>query len=130
MSHNPMGLHGLLGDSFTLLYVDDVRTSQEAHLWASTASYGDSFTLLYVDDVRTSQEAHLWASTASYGHSFTLLYVDDVRTLQEARLWTSTACYIGSFTFSCLFPCGLNVVRKGAASRHQKPHEVRLLIDR
>jgi hypothetical protein len=29
-SHSPMDLHGLLGDSFTFLYVDDVRTSQEA----------------------------------------------------------------------------------------------------
>jgi hypothetical protein len=26
-----------------LLYVDDVRTSQETHLWDSTACYGDSF---------------------------------------------------------------------------------------
>jgi hypothetical protein len=26
---------------------------------------------LYVDDVRASQETHLWASTACYGHSFT-----------------------------------------------------------
>jgi hypothetical protein len=33
-----MNLHGLLGDSFTLLYVDDVRTSQETQ--ASTVSYG------------------------------------------------------------------------------------------
>jgi hypothetical protein len=32
-----MGRHGLLGDSFTFLYVDDIRTSQEAHLWAATA---------------------------------------------------------------------------------------------
>jgi hypothetical protein len=35
------------------------------------ASYGDSFTLLYIDDVRTSQETHLWVSTACYGFSFT-----------------------------------------------------------
>jgi hypothetical protein len=63
------------------LYVDDVRTSQEAR--ASTACYGDSFTFLYVDDIRTSQEAH--ASTACYKDSFTFLYVDDVRTSQEAH---------------------------------------------
>jgi hypothetical protein len=50
--------------------VDDDGNSQEAHLWASTASYGDSFTLLYVDDVGKSQEAHLWASIACYGDSF------------------------------------------------------------
>jgi hypothetical protein len=47
------------GDGFTFLYVDDVRTSQESHLWASTACYGDSFNLLYINDVRTSQETHL-----------------------------------------------------------------------
>jgi hypothetical protein len=47
------------GDSFTLLYVDDVRTSLEAQ--SSTACYGDSFTVLYVDD-RTSLEAQ--SSTA------------------------------------------------------------------
>jgi hypothetical protein len=34
------------GDSFTVLYVDDVRTSQETHPRASTTCYGDSFTLL------------------------------------------------------------------------------------
>jgi hypothetical protein len=38
-----MGLHGLLGDTFTFLYVDDVRTSQETHLLASMVCYGDSF---------------------------------------------------------------------------------------
>jgi hypothetical protein len=45
----------LYRDSFTVLYVDDVRTSQET-LLAFTACYGDSFTLLYVYYVRTSQE--------------------------------------------------------------------------
>jgi hypothetical protein len=43
-------------DSFTVLRVDDVHTSQETHSCPSTAFYGNSFTLLYVDDVRTSQE--------------------------------------------------------------------------
>jgi hypothetical protein len=38
-------------DSFTFLYVEYVRTSQEAQ--ASTASYGDSFTFWYADDVST-----------------------------------------------------------------------------
>jgi hypothetical protein len=38
------------GDSFTIVFVDDVRTSQE------TSCYGDSFTSVYVDGVRTSQE--------------------------------------------------------------------------
>jgi hypothetical protein len=69
------------GDSFTLLYVDDVRTSQETHLWASVARYEDSFTIVYVDDARTSQETHLWASTACYRHNFTL-YRDIKKTSQ------------------------------------------------
>jgi hypothetical protein len=33
-------------DSFTFLYVDDVRNSQEAHVWACITCYGDIFTLL------------------------------------------------------------------------------------
>jgi hypothetical protein len=75
-----MGLHGLLRDNFTFVYVDDVRTSQEArpltgialpficrrcsYLTGSTTCYGDSFTVLYVDDVRTSQEARPLAGIA------------------------------------------------------------------
>jgi hypothetical protein len=35
-----MGLHGLLRDSFSVLYVNDVRTSQETHVWASMSCYG------------------------------------------------------------------------------------------
>jgi hypothetical protein len=42
------------------------------------ACYGDTFNFLYVDDVRTSQETHLWASTSCYGDTLTILYVDDV----------------------------------------------------
>jgi hypothetical protein len=42
------------------------------------ACYRDSFTSLYVDDVRTSLEAHAFA--VCYGHSFSSLYVNDVRT--------------------------------------------------
>jgi hypothetical protein len=38
-------------DSFTCLYVDEDRTSQERHLWSATACYGDRFTFLYVNDV-------------------------------------------------------------------------------
>jgi hypothetical protein len=49
------------------LFVDDVRTSQETPLWASTACYGDSFTFLYVAGVRILQETHIWASAACYG---------------------------------------------------------------
>jgi hypothetical protein len=51
------------GYNLTLLYVDDIRTSQKTQ--AFTTCYGDSFTFLYVDDVRTSQQTH--ASTVCYG---------------------------------------------------------------
>jgi hypothetical protein len=67
-----MILHSLLRGQIYCLYVDDIRTSQETHLRASTACYGDRFAFLYVDDVRTSVEAQLRASTAYYGNSFTL----------------------------------------------------------
>jgi hypothetical protein len=73
------------------------------HLWASTDCYGDSFTFLYIDDVRTSQETHLWPSTAyrgiallffvyiahllaftaHYVDNFSFLYLDYVRTSHE-----------------------------------------------
>jgi hypothetical protein len=42
------------------------------HLWVSTACYRDSFTLLYVADVRTSEETHPCASTVCYRDSYTL----------------------------------------------------------
>jgi hypothetical protein len=45
----------------------------------SMACYGDRFNFLYVDDIRISQELHLWSSTDCYCDSFTFLYVDDVR---------------------------------------------------
>jgi hypothetical protein len=46
------------GDSFTF-YEDDVRTSKGTLLCASTASYADSFTDLYADDARTSQQTFI-----------------------------------------------------------------------
>jgi hypothetical protein len=36
---------------------------------ASMDSYGDSFPFLYVNDIRTSEEKHLWPSTACYRNS-------------------------------------------------------------
>jgi hypothetical protein len=109
---NTLKTQPVMGINFTSLYVHDVRTSQDTHLWASTACYGDNFTFLYVDDVRacygdnftflyvddvrTSQDTHLWASTACYGDNFTFLYVDDVRISQDTHLW---ACYGYNFTF-------------------------------
>jgi hypothetical protein len=69
-----------------LLYFADIRTSQERHLWASTACYGDRFTFLYLADVRTSQETHLWASTACYGDSLTFFCVVDIRSSKNAPM--------------------------------------------
>jgi hypothetical protein len=51
------------GDSFTL-YMQMMFVPRRKHLWTSMACYWDSFTILYVDDVRTSKETHVWASTA------------------------------------------------------------------
>jgi hypothetical protein len=84
-------------DSFTFLYVDDVRTSQKARLWVSMAGYGDSFSFLYVDGVPTSQKTCLWASMACYGDGFT--FFPDVAECMISRrivswdiwmLWTFT----------------------------------------
>jgi hypothetical protein len=63
------------------------------------AFYRDSFNFCYVDDVRTSQETHLWASMASYKDKLAFCYVYDVRTSDEIYLWASVACYMDSFTF-------------------------------
>jgi hypothetical protein len=86
------------GHSFDLLYIADVRTSQETHLWTSTSCYGDSFTFLYLADIRTSQETHLWPPRPATGIAL-LLYLADIRTSQETHLWASTACYGDTFTF-------------------------------
>jgi hypothetical protein len=73
-------------DSFA--YVNDVRTSQETHLWTATFCYGDVFTILYVDDVRTSRETHLWASMSCYGKDFTFtLFLQSVLCLNMD--WTT-----------------------------------------
>jgi hypothetical protein len=72
------------GDKFTLLYMGDIRTSQEIYIWTSTASYGERFTLLNVEYVHTAQEI-LWASTASCGYSFTYLHAYHVCTSKETR---------------------------------------------
>jgi hypothetical protein len=65
-----MGLQSLLQGYLYFLYVNDVRTPQEIHLWDSADCYGD-ITILYLDYVRTSQELHLWASKACYRDTFT-----------------------------------------------------------
>jgi hypothetical protein len=91
-------------DRFAFLYVDYVRTSQEAR--TTTVRYGYSFALLYGDGVRTSQEA--WNTMVRYGDSFAFLYVDDVRTSQEA--WATTVRYMDSFTSSLYSVVGLEVL--------------------
>jgi hypothetical protein len=40
-----MGHHGFLRGSIYLVYVDDFRTSQQEHLWASTVCYRNGSTL-------------------------------------------------------------------------------------
>jgi hypothetical protein len=79
----------------SVLYVGDVRTSQEAQ--TSTAFYRDSFTVLYVNDVGTLQGIHyrtLWPFT----RWVYFLYVD-VRTSQDAHRCPTTACDRDGFTF-------------------------------
>jgi hypothetical protein len=72
-------------ESFISLYVDDVHTSQEAHIQASTACYED-----------TSQEAHIQASTACF---------ED--TSQESHIQAFTACQLYTFYFTGVhFPTG------------------------
>jgi hypothetical protein len=44
------------GDIVGCLHVDNVSSSQEAHLWTSTACYEDICTCLHVVEVRSSQE--------------------------------------------------------------------------
>jgi hypothetical protein len=50
----PVGLHGLLREYTYIMCGDDICTSEKTYLKASTVCYGDKFTLLNVDDVRTS----------------------------------------------------------------------------
>jgi hypothetical protein len=64
-------LRGLL---YSFIYIDDVRTSEETRICASTTCYGDSITLFYIDDVRTSEETRVCASTTCYGDS--CLYIN------------------------------------------------------
>jgi hypothetical protein len=42
--HSKQAFTACFGDSFTLVYVDDARTSQETH--TSTAYYSDIFTFV------------------------------------------------------------------------------------
>jgi hypothetical protein len=42
--NTPKGIHACYGDSFTFLYVDDIRTSQKTPM-IPTAFYGDGVTM-------------------------------------------------------------------------------------
>jgi hypothetical protein len=86
-----VGLHGLIRDSLTFSYVDDIRTSQETHLWTSTACYRNSFTFSYVDDDRTSQKTPMGLH-GLLRDRFSFLYVDDVRNSTKHQ-WASMVCY-------------------------------------
>jgi hypothetical protein len=81
-NHGPLNI---MYDILSLIYFCTwmVFVPHRKHLWASTACYRDSFTVLHVDDVRTSQETQ--DSTACYGDTSTLLYIHDVRTSQETQ---------------------------------------------
>jgi hypothetical protein len=90
-------LHVCYGYSFILLYVDGVRTSQEA--WTTTVRYWDIFTLLYVDGVRTSQEA--WNTTVRYGRAL-LFHMHMVYVPDWKHTWAFVTCHSGIFTFTYL----------------------------
>jgi hypothetical protein len=62
--------------------------------------YKDSFTFLYVNDVRASEERHVWPSSVCYGNICLFLYVDNVLTLQETHALAYAACYDDRFPFS------------------------------
>jgi hypothetical protein len=47
------GFHGMLRDSFTFSYVDDIRTSQQTQLLSPWRVKGINLLLLYVDHVHT-----------------------------------------------------------------------------
>jgi hypothetical protein len=97
-------------------------------LWASTACYRDRVTFLYVDGVRTWQETHLRAFSASYRYSL-FLYIDDVRTWQETRLRASMACYDDRLTllFMVVMAISLHVSTWNPLDRFRRHLAWRLL---
>jgi hypothetical protein len=70
----------------SLFDVDDVHTSQEAHLWTSSACYRDIIILLYVDDVRTSHISKPLRPVTGIALFFS---IDGIRTSQEAHVEVS-----------------------------------------
>jgi hypothetical protein len=63
------------GNSFTFLYADDVRTSQETHILVGIALP------FYIQMMFLPQKKHM----ACYGNSFTFLYADDVSASKETH---------------------------------------------
>jgi hypothetical protein len=57
-------------------------------LYASRDSYGDSFNLLYLDDVRTSQDTQVRAYIACYGDTFTFLCVVSIQNKEKTNQLT------------------------------------------
>jgi hypothetical protein len=64
----------------------------ETTLWAPTACYGDSFTFLYVDDIRPWQDTQVWESTACYGDSYP--YTIAVDSKWTRVIWTVARHFI------------------------------------
>jgi hypothetical protein len=70
-------------------------------LYDYTACYGDSFTILYIDDIRASQATQVWVSTACYGNRFTFLrYAHLAHANVTSRL--DTPIYIYIYVCVCL----------------------------
>jgi hypothetical protein len=67
--NTPMGLHILLRK---WLYPFKCRWYSYLTRNYSTACYGNTFTLIHLVDIRTSQETSLWFSTNCYGGSVTV----------------------------------------------------------
>jgi hypothetical protein len=67
---------GLKADHLPPASVEDkklwVYTSTAACVFK--ACYRDSLTSVYVSDVRTSQQTHIWASTSCYRDTFTFYF--------------------------------------------------------
>jgi hypothetical protein len=93
------------------VYVDDIRTSQETHIWTSTVCYGDCLTLrhrTYSDLTGNTRRAIMFLSHKKHirpqrpvtGIALNL-YLVDIRTSQETHVWTSAVCYGDSFTVVC-----------------------------
>jgi hypothetical protein len=89
-----------------ILYVDDVRTSQESHVQTSRGCYGDIFTLC-LDDFRTFRKHTYGPPWNVKDNSSTLSCLDDFRNSQEtymdlhSMLGDSLTVLISIITVTC-----------------------------